>query len=224
MRDHFGNLPIVAGMTFSRDVLLLDDCEGAFTWIPTGTGGDDVHEYLAAAAFAGSAGLHLKTRTTAAAENDILSVDKYLGYPESGLFVTRMRLASPDLSTVKAIYLTAVFEATALQKQAQLLIVPNTPLVQYQDVAGAGQEMTALAFAVRDKAWITLELAADLRTNTYLHVMYNGARVDLAGIPLYAAGAASYRGINLGLSVVTAGAAPAELYAANLYAGENLEA
>jgi len=80
-RDFFGNYPIVAGLGFSRDIKVLDDCEGTFTWTVGGTGGDDVHEFLAAAAWQGTYGMHLKTRTTDTDEDDALAVQKLFDFP-----------------------------------------------------------------------------------------------------------------------------------------------
>jgi len=88
-RDFFGNYPIVAGLGFSRDIKVLDDCEGTFTWTVGGTGGDDVHEFLAAAAWQGTYGMHLKTRTTDTDEDDALAVQKLFDFPVS--IHTRLR-------------------------------------------------------------------------------------------------------------------------------------
>ena len=223
-RDYFGNLPVVAGMAFSRDVLLLDDCEGAFTWQTAGTGGDDVHEYLAAAAFAGTAGLHLKTRTTSAAENDSLLAQKWLGYPETGLLVARAKIASPSWAAVKTINFIAVHGNGARNYNGQLQYTPATGVVAYANAAGAATAIAALAHQELDYQFTTWELVIDCRAHQYLAVAINGLRASLAGVDLWDSAAAAQRYAGLGLGVTTSGAVSAELYASHLYVGENLEA
>lgn len=222
-QDYFGNLPIVAGMAFSRTVLLLDDCEGTFTYAVTGTGGDDVHEYLAAAAFSGTAGLHLKTRTTLAAADDYVSAQKLLSYPETGLLVARLRLAAVDLSLHQQIDIVVGEDDGTHQYAGQLNVIDTSGDTSYVDAAGAAQAIAAIAPPTLDSQWLTVELAIDCKTHTYLHALVNGTRVSLAGIPLHDLGATSGRASWFILSITTAGAAPCELYASHLYVGENLE-
>jgi len=223
-RDYFGNLPVAAGMGFARDVLLLDDCEGSFTWTPTGTGGDDVHEYLAAAAYAGTAGLHLKTRTTAAAEDDWLQVTKALSYPESGLLVLRAKIAMPAQANLKSVSLVLSEAAGTTCYLAQAKWTPGTPKVEYVDAAGDLIQIPALANKPLDTAFSTIELAIDCRAHQYLSLAINGLRADLAGLGLYNAGAETYRYSAVVLKIVASAGAPAELYASHIYVGENLEA
>ncbi len=224
MRDYFGNLPIVAGMGFMRGIMLLDDCEGTFTWTVAGTGGDDVHEYAAAAAFQGTYGLHLKTRTTGAAADDNVTVTKLCGYPESGLLIARTRLATPDYTKCKSLQFGLLANAGTNSYRAQIKYSPNTPKVEYADAAGALVEMPTLATLIPAGAFSIAEIAMDLTTMTYLHVRWNGTKVDLSGIPLWDAGAATGRYSYVGLIVVAIGANAAELYADNLYVAELLEA
>jgi len=223
-RDYFGNLPVVAGMAFSRDILLLDDCEGTFTWQTAGTGGDDVHEYLAAAAYAGTAGLHLKTRTTDAAENDLLLAQKWFGYPETGLLVARAKIASPSWAAVKAINFIAVHGDGARNYNGQLKYTPATGVVAYANAAGVATAIAALAHLELEYQFTTWELVIDCRTHQYLSVAINGLRASLVGVALWDSAAATQRYAGLALSLTTSGAAPAELYASHIYAGENLEA
>jgi len=224
VRDHFGNLPVLAGMAFSRDVLLLDDCEGTFTYIIVATGGDDTHEYLAAAAYAGTAGMHLKTRVTAAVENDYIQACKFLGYPESGLLVGRVKVAIPTLAAVKTIDFALSANAGANAYMGQLKWTIATGVVAYIDAAGAAQTVAALENIPYATAFCTLELALDLRTMTYLHARVNGLTADLSGIALYDGGAEAFRYTAWALKATASASPPAQIYAANIYAGQSLEA
>jgi hypothetical protein len=224
MRDHFGVLPIVAGMGFMRGIMLLDDCEGTFTYTVAGTGGDDVHEYLAAAAWQGAYGLHLKTRVTGAAADDVLMVTKQMDYPASGLLVARARLAPVAVAAIKEIGLRLVIDDGTTIHQAIFSLFPATSLTKYLNAAGTYTEITPMAMTYLGSQWYTTELAIDCLAKTYRHGRTNGLTADLSSAALYSPGASSSRGVQLTLAVVAAGAAAAEIYADNLYVGEYLEA
>jgi hypothetical protein len=222
-RDHFPNIPVGAGMGFARGVLLLDDCEGTFTWNVTGTGGDDVHAFATAAAFQGTYGMRLKTRTTATAAADNLTVTKIMGYPESGLLVTRLRFASPDWTTHDTFGLLLNVYNGVHNFQAALMYTPATPEWGYTDSTGAYVVLATLTGTIPNLAWVQAEIVLDLRTMTWLQVAANGTRVDLAGVAMRDVGADVNRDIYLAVQLLTVGAAAAEIYADNIYVGEYLE-
>lgn len=223
MRDHLGMFALSSDLKFAKGILLLDDCEGAFTWTPTGTGGDDVHEYAAAAAFTGDTGMRLKTRTTSAAAGDTLGVYKWLSYPESGLAVVRARLASPTIAAPQSIEMViSVCDGSNLY-QAQIGYRPNTPDGYYINSAGAVVSIPQWAFGNHDLQFSTMELVIDTRALQYLTAHWNGTSISLAGLALEDMGAYASRGLQALLGVTTIAAAPAELYADNIYVGEYLE-
>jgi len=214
---------VSSNLGFARGVLLLEDCEGTFTWVDSGTGGDDVHEFATAAAFMGLQGMRLKTRTTGAAANDYVMVSKPMGYPESGLCVARARIAVPALAAVGGFTLAVVARNGTRRWQGELVVSPNAPTVEYLNAAGAWTAVAALAYAPVVFGFVTLEVALDLRSMEYVEGAWNGARADLAGVSMYDAAADTARGLTLAVSVRAAGAAAAELYADNLYVGEFLD-
>lgn len=222
-RDHFPNIPIGAGMGFSKGVLLLEDCEGTFTWTVAGTGGDDVHAFATTAAWQGTYGMHLRTRTTLAAADDDLTVTKLMPMPESGLLVARLRIASPDPTAVKSVQIALLANAGANSYVGQLKFAPNTPTVEYVNAAGALVDLPTLATICPADAFQVVELALDVLTMQYIYVLVNGVRVDLAAVPLWDIGAVAARYSYISILVEAIGAAPATLYADNIYVGEYLE-
>jgi hypothetical protein len=222
-RDHFPNIPVGAGMGFSKGIMLLEDCEGTFTWAINGTGGDDVHAFATAAAFTGTYGMHLKTRTTAAAEDDYIDVTKLMSYPQSGLLVGRYRMRSADISLLKQHSLILGDDDGTAQSAGQLGISPNLTQIWYADAAGAGQVIAAAAGLPLDSQWWTIELVIDCILHQYISATLNGIRVDLAGIPLKALGASTGRAAWINLDVIAEGAAAAEVHLDNIYVGEYLE-
>lgn len=222
-RDHFPNIPIGAGMGFARGVMLLDDCEGTNTWIAGGTGGDDVHLFATAAAFQGTYGLRLKTRTTDAAAADSLSVRKILSYPESGLFVHRFRFCTPDVTKIADLMLVPyIYDGTDIWSPV-IWYTFATGVVEYQNSAGAAVALTALAHTIPNLCWSIIELVLDLKAKQYVSLMINGLRADLSGLGLQDTGDDAARDISLGIAISAVGADPAEMYLDNIYAGEYLE-
>lgn len=222
-RDHLGQFQMGSDLAFARGVLLLEDCEGTFNWIASGTGGDDVHAFATAAAFMGGHGMQLKTRTTGTSPNDILTASKNFSFPESGLLVARCRLAMVQQAAIKYVGFRVGFCAGAEVYQARLKHTPATPKVEYQEAGGADVPVAGMGFVTLDGAFCTLELVVDCLANKYVSLAWNGVRADLAGVALFDGGAASIRYAYVALDVVTVGAAPAEMYVDSVYVGEFLD-
>ena len=193
-RDYFGNYPIVAGLGFSRDVLLLDDCEGTMTWEVSGTGGDDVHEYLAAAAWQGTYGMHLKTRTTGTTVDDYVLAQKLFDWPSTNLLVARLRVTPVVVANTKGITITLAADDGSDGYTGAIKLAPDGSKVYYSNSAGSWVELTDLAMTYYALHWLTVELALDLKAHTYRHLRFNGWETDLSTLSLKAAGASASRG------------------------------
>jgi len=223
MRDHLGNFMVAGNLGFARGVLLLEDCEGTFTWVVSGTGGDDVHAFATVAAFMGTNGMRLKTRTTGATAADNLAVEKAMSYPESGLLVARLRVCPVAVAPFDYIQVLLDVSDGAAGHGACLQLDVAAGKVYYQAAGGGFVEIVALAAPVYEGAFMTVELAVDLLTNQYLGCMVNGLRADLAGLAMVSAGAVAYRFARLGVTIATAGAAACEAYVDSVYVGEFLD-
>jgi len=223
-RDFFGNYPIVAGLGFSRDVLLLDDAEGTFTWVVGGTGGDDVHEYLAAAAWQGTYGMHLKTRTTSTTEDDYVIAQKLFDWPSTDLLVARLRVTPVVVANTKGITITLAADDGADGYTGAIQLAPDGSKVNYYNSGGSWVELTDLAMTYYALHWLTVELALDLKAHTYRHLRFNGWDTDLSTLSLKAAGASASRGAYLQLAAIASAAGPGELYADNIVVHQIAEA
>jgi len=224
MRDFFGNIPIVAGMGFARGVMLLDDCEGTFTYIVSGTGGDDTHEYATAAAWQGAYGLHLKTRVTGSTNNDVVILQKLFDYPATGLLVARLRLAPMVVANCGALSLSLLIDDGAQQYNGTIALLVSTAAVKYLNSAGAYAAITALATTFTAAHWYTLELAINCKAAHYQHVRFNGLEADLSALALDNTAATAGRCAQLALTAQATAAGPAEMYADNILVTEFPEA
>lgn len=223
-RDFFGNYPISDSMHFARDIKLLDDCEGTFTWTVEGTGGDDVHEFLAAAAFHGTYGMHLKTRTTSSADGDSLTVRKKFDYPHTGLLIARARLAGVDVSNAGSLDLYLAYDDGTNSYKAAVRLDLDGNKVYYLNNGGTWTELTALAMTFADAQWYAVELALDIAANEYLTIRINGLEADMSDIAIYTDGGSAARGAQVYLTVLANATGPAEVYADDFYVGEIPEA
>ena len=223
-RDFFGNYPIVAGLGFSRDVNVLDDCEGAMTWIISGTGGDDVHENAAVAAFQGAYGLHLKTRTTDAAEDDYLMVQKRFDMPASNLLVARLKIAPVNPDKIKYLDVNLGIDDGVQPYLGAVRFDFDAGKVYHAKSPTGWTEIPALATVFSTLTWYTLELSVDCGAHTYLNVRFNGLSADLSDQALQPNGATNGRAAYLYTNQTTWAGHPAEVYLDNIYVGEIPEA
>lgn len=222
-RDHLGQFMVSSSLGFARGILILEDCEGTMNWTVSGTGGDDVHAFATAMAFMGTYGLSMATRTTAAAQNDLLQVVKLVGYPETGLLVLRARLMFPDLTGAASVNLVCAAFNGVREWVGMLSIIPATGVVSYYNSVGGMTNVAGLAGLIQANGWATMELVVDMLRMEYIEAAWNGRRADLSGASLNDAAATTYRECRIGLSIVASAAPPARLAADNIYAGEFLD-
>jgi hypothetical protein len=223
-REYFGNLPIVAGMTFTRDVLYLDDCEGTCNWSKTATDANATITHETAAALMGTYGLQLYSGDADPAEDDVVSAVKVFGHSGSDLLICRLRVASPEVGLWKTIDLKLQCGDGTEYYLATLRWSIVDAKVYYLNSAGTYTAIAALAQTTQDNQWLTLELAIDLGDHQYLSITINGNTADLTGTALQHPGASSNRYTQLTLTGTVAGAAAATAYFDMIYLGEILQA
>ncbi|HAM56141.1 MAG TPA: hypothetical protein DCQ64_12355 [Candidatus Rokubacteria bacterium] len=219
MRDHRQASPFAADLQFDPDVALLDDCSGTFVWTASGTGGDDVHDHATSAALTGTHGLRLLTRSTASAENDLLTLDRWLPWPTAQRLCLATRSQCPSWAGVKYWYLYLNVYNGTRQYTAALRISAATRILSYRDAAGGQTTITGATVANADAAWFNLGFCLDLDTLCYLNARANGSSYDLAGTPCHNTAATSTRGLLLRLFLYASAAGPAAMFLDNLYAG-----
>jgi len=222
MRDHLGNFMMASDLQFARGVLLLDDCEGTCTWDATITDANATVTYETAAAFMGTKGLQLFSGDADPAEDDQVVGHKLFGLPESGLLVMRARIASPDISLWKAISVLLMHQDAAQTYYGEVRFTPADGKVYYSDVGGSMVEIAALLGVQIDGMFVTYELVVDCLAHTYVSVMVNGLRADLADVALYNPAVSTARYAGCSVAGLVAGAAAATLYVDSVYVGEFL--
>ena len=218
-----GHYNSVVPIRANRRVLIWEDCSGTWQWTVAVTGGDDVHEFATVASDMSTNGMHLKTRTTDAADGDTTEVYKVVGYPIGGRVVARQTLASPDVSAVEYIQTELIIYDGTRKYSAGVRVSPNGPKVHYWSSDGSWVQIPAIDYGWGDKQYCRLEFTVDLDLHEYLKVVWLGAVVDLSGIEYEDTGASTSRKIGMKFVVETKDAAPAEAYINDIYFGEIIE-
>jgi len=220
MPDHLSQNLIGSDLGFARGILLLDDCQGTFNWTVVATGGDDLHDYHSSAAFRGTNGMRLRTRATAPDVADFVDVRRYLGYPESGRAVLRVKTCLPDVSVVDYINWGLDVQNGADRYTCAVLLYPNTPDLVYQNFDGMPESVPELALPIQDRSWLTFEMAVDFAGLAWIEIALGGIRVDLGGAGIFRQGGDGTRTLMATIGVGTIGAATCTLYADDIYVGE----
>lgn len=211
-------------MGFTRGILLLDSCEGTLAWVISGTGGDYAGAYAAVAAWIGTNGLSLQTKTTTPAENDIVRAVRTLEWVESGLVALRLWFACPDISAVKKVMFRVEQDDGTDLYQADVEYLPGTQKVQYLTVGEAMIETTIDPGAVADGQWSMAELVVDMTLHNWVSLRMFGQRVDLAGVPIWLnAGNGSIKGMIINIDVIADGSDVAAAYFDQIYVGEHVD-
>ena len=211
------------GLEFNRRILLLEDCEGYFIWVASGTGGDDLHAYASSAAYFGGKGINLATRTTSAADGDNVAITRLLTWPEGSLLVVRGMMSFVDQSDCEFAGVT-ITECDGASKYQYGFRGGRTGLKwEYIDAAGNYVEVSSQVFQVTDKGWIRFELQVDLTKHEYVSSRWGGRHLDMDGIGYNLVGADTERLVRITLHVEAAGAASAQIFWDAIYVGERVE-
>ncbi len=202
-----GTIPVAGSILFH------DDFESLLRFTKTGTGGDDIFELDPTISFSGAQSLHLKTRTTATAEDDeVLTYIKTHLHP-SKLVSQIIRLYSPDFTKIKIIDFDIYFYDGVNLNRATVVFTPATPAWTYLDSAGDFPPITGAGFNILNAGWHTITLKASFATNKYISLTIDHHHFDLSTLDIRQTSAPTVLTHLLSqLFFTTVGASPAELY------------
>lgn len=220
-RDHFTADLLTDKSAFTRDVLLLDNCEGTCLWTGEGTGADFTADFLAAAARRGLKGLRIKTRVTTPAAGDAVGAYRYFSCPETGVLLLRSWIALPTPGDVAALDFVSAIGHGVTMAYGGIWCNVTAGTTHRIDDTGGYTACPTLDFTWRAGGWHCFEFAVDRRNHNYLFVGVDGARLDLTGIPYFTYAAPPTISSHMLFDVYTAADAPATLYADDMMATAN---
>lgn len=213
---------LAANNVFSRHVILIDDFSGNVNWVKDGTGADYNLTYDDSVFYHPSKSMKLVTRATNPAEDDYITANRYLILPHAGLFTSRFKIMSDDISLIKY-FLTYISVYTSTQQYfAALRYDPNTPTCEYLDSANSFQTISDLAVGTLDNRWLQLEIILNLICERYHSFRIADVTADLSTVALRNPDANNKPYLYFTFQIYTAGAAQATIYIDDVYIGEVL--
>ncbi|MBA7618454.1 hypothetical protein ES703_25780 [subsurface metagenome] len=172
----FNQIPIL------HPALLYDDCDGTFNWVASGDGADWVAQYDTSVPYVGTNGLLLRTRATAPAANDNVSVVKRLWLPPNHL--GRVQLVVRPVTHNQDLFIQVAllwFDGVHLHT-AQIRIDTNARIIRYRNAAGTWTTIFTDALESAVGAWNHLDFYADFAHQLYGYLTFNHETVDLTGV------------------------------------------
>ena len=222
-RDFLGQFNVSSDLQYTVGILLLDDMEGANNWVPGGNAGDYAVGHDQAAAFFGTQGLKVTTRVTGPAEDDNVTAQRQLPFPNNDLLVIRAKLGIPDFSVLKYLRVVMTMFRAGRSRNGGIEFRPNTPDLRYMNSGATWTTLAGYDAGMTDGQWYNFQLQMDLATRKYISVEFNGIKTPLTADFYDAEDLLGKRFCQITFSGSTTGAAAASIYVDSVYAGTYLD-
>lgn len=193
-------------------VMMFDNMEDLLKWTKSGTGGDDLLEKSATVAFNGSASLHIKTRVTNAAADDLVKASRNF-YQRPG---QRYSLESIFMVAVNANCKVVDFEFSIMDG-----VTRHYPGVRYDPVNGKWQYRTgATAYSdvpggahdLAENRWHRLKFKVDENKKQITGLTADGLELRDLELAYYSVAGVLPVLAGFDLSIVSVGVTPPEAY------------
>ena len=178
---------------FRKNILYLDDCEGAQYWGVTGTGSDFSAVEAVATSIFGSKALKMMTRATSPAEDDVVNAMMVVTYPHFNSVYSRLRLRLPVQSIVKDFQWLWTFEDGVKEYKAGIKYDQEAKTLSYWNSAGAWAAITGYAFVQCADQSLIFQFDLDLSTHKYGSVLFMGVETSIAANLFQEVGAGTSR-------------------------------
>jgi len=219
-RDHVAPFPLASNMRFAKGVLLLEDFSGANRWETISGVGDLAVERINTDYDTPTHCLSIKSRTTAAANLDLVTVGLPCTYPESDIITVRgkWKTAAPATASLITIDIRA-YNGSTLVNPRLLWDLTNTR-IQYYNAALSHTPIPEMDPGPALGVWDTWEITFNLKAAQYISALASGIRKDLSGIPIATSGVESDRKVLIYLTTLANASAPSTVLFDSIYAGE----
>ncbi|MBA7633908.1 hypothetical protein ES703_41479 [subsurface metagenome] len=211
-REYTRQISVIGNVASHGPVILFDDFESLLKWGIYSGEGDSIFELDPTLAYYGNQSLYMKSRTTDAAEDDIIGANRRLYMSPALKLNQAVHFLSPDFTKINKIVFYFTLADGAVIHYPTVVFDPNTPLLQYHDFENNPQTVPGTNYKPAINTWHRLQLLANLVSNRFIGITLDSHFYDLSPYSLYTyANPASTR-LDIYLMIYTAGAAPAELY------------
>ncbi|MBA7710392.1 hypothetical protein ES703_119334 [subsurface metagenome] len=190
---------------------VLDDFSGLLKWIKEYGTGDSVFELDATLAYKSNQSLHMKTRTTDAAQNDMISASRSLFVGKSKTLSVAIPFYLPALDTQNYIQFSFQWTDGAKCHSCDLRYYPSTPDWRANTASGTYTPIVGSDVSLYTSTWHMMVLKADFITGKYISLQLDHLLLDLSALPLYVFTSSTDVRLQVSFMIITSGAAPTEI-------------
>lgn len=194
------------------EIYLYDNMEGAEMWTGEGTGTDFFAEFSDARPHHGTRSLHIKSRTTGAAEDDYARVYRHCFLPPSKKLGQISTFILGDITKLKSFALAFTYYDGINDTHAVLTYLVALHKWQYKNSLGGETDVPGADIALIDYRPHRASIATDFNRNEYISFTIDDELFPLTNLPLYSIPNGFDRHLNLLYQITTSGANPAEVY------------
>ncbi len=211
-REYTRRISVLGQVPSHGPFTFYDDFEGILKWTKNIGAGDSIFELDPTIANSGNQSLHMKTRTTGAAEDDTIGAIIHTHMLPSKKLNQSVLIRSPDFTKIKSIeYYFDLFNIP-LHHFAQILFFPNTAKFQYTDHNNVLQDIPDTDRKPAPNAWHRIQLLADFNSDKYISLIFDSHFHDLSQFEIHNPGYTIHTFFESFINITTIGAAPCELY------------
>ncbi len=210
-KEYTRQATILGQIPIAGQIITYDNFEGLLHWLKYLGPGDSIFELDPSLARTGNQSLYFKSRTTSAAENDLIGgVRNFYLLPSKRMIITSSFYIT-NATPIKYIAFLFYWYDGAKIHTARVHYNPNTPSWEYYDSAGDPIVIPALAINFAFHTWHTVSLHANFHADKYISLVVDHISVDLSDLSLQVNTSTSYSTLATHIFLCTAGAAPASL-------------
>jgi len=163
-------------------VIFYDPCAQTFNWAVTADGADYVAKYEPFAAFVGNKGMHLKTRTTDPAADDVVCCQYYPGRCVETLANLKVMFRSPEGEVPSTLDIRLGYCEIATLHYGHLQVQWQAHTIGYfskDNGVNTWHSMGSELFDGDAELWHIAEISIDMATSKYRSVRINDTELAL---------------------------------------------
>ena len=215
-QEYTRTLNIISDGAPNATIQLYDDLNGGLMWEKDTGLGDCVVELTTAKGFSYLKSLHIKTRTTDAAEGDSVIVSRSFPYPGSLKIAVEALFYIADISKIQSINIACNYANGVNSYLSELLWQSIDNKFYFRTDGETSYEIPNAIQPLLSSAWQKISFEIDVNTNQYIKAIINNISYPAPNINIYNQGEFAYVVSSILLSIVTIGAEPAEAWFDNI--------
>jgi len=212
MRAFERTVSVKGQIPYLHNILLWDDFEELFRWDGSGNAGDWAVEKTTKRSYIKSASMRIATRVTSPAAGDWAKATRHSYVIRTATLKGACHWLMTDDTAIDYVEFLWTLYSGTYRYQAGIRYFPGTGKAYYLDETGAWTDTGAPGQYLAKGAWHRFSLSVDYYKRTYLELESDGLTGSLEDKSLYIVPDTSRVELLTELSVITAGAAQAEIF------------